>query len=247
MEKIKSCYGWFQSKLKDQDFIQRSNVVVTVSLEMYRCMVSSFLILFVPQKCGDHVCTLSENMLGDDPLYKSGLVLNFVTMGSMLAMYGFEMYRENKLIDYMDVNPQKPNSNDEVKEAMETMSDKRRTLILSLDKNYQRSSYTSMIFFTANTILSGFVVYKYYLDNQTTMTYITNTLFMVSKLADVYTTVSTPDYVFYSAYLKGKIQYNDADADKSPSPIKKEIEIIPMTQESISTDSITIEVKEEVV
>jgi hypothetical protein len=185
-------------------------------------------------------------MLGDDALYKAGLTLNFVTMGSMLAMYGFEMYRENKLIEYMDVNPAKPNSNDEVKEAMETMTDKRRSLILSLDKNYQRSSYNSMIFFCANTVLSGFVVYKYYLDNQTTMTYITNTLFMVSKLADVYTTVSTPDYVFYSAYLKGKIQYNDADGDKTPSPIKKDVEMTPMVNET-STESVSIEIKEEVV
>lgn len=246
MDKIKSCYTWFQNKLKDQDFMQRTNVITTVSLEMYRLMVSSFLILFVPQKCGDHVCSLSENMIGDDPLYKSGLVLNFVTMGSMLTMYGFEMYRENKLIEYMDVNPQKPNSNDDVKDAMVSMTDKRRSLILSLDKNYQRSAYNSMVFFCANTVLSGFVVYKYYLDNQTTMTFITNILFMISKLGDVYTTVSTEDYVFYSAYLKGKIQYNDADQDKTPSPIKQEIEIIPMTPET-STESVSVEIKEEVV
>jgi hypothetical protein len=38
---------------------------------------------------------------------------------------------------------------------------------------------------------------------------------MSTKLADVITTVKTEKNVFYSAYLKRKIQYNDVDPDKS--------------------------------
>ena len=37
---------------------------------------------------------------------------------------------------------------------------------------------------------------------------------MVTKLADVYSNVNTEKNVFYSAYMKGKIQYNDVDPDK---------------------------------
>jgi hypothetical protein len=73
--------------------------------------------------------------------------------------------------------------------------------------------------FIVNTILSGFVVYEYYLDSQTTSTYITNILFMVTKLADVYANVNTEKNVFYSAYMKGKIQYNDVDPNKIVSPL----------------------------
>jgi hypothetical protein len=69
--------------------------------------------------------------------------------------------------------------------------------------------------FIINTILSGFVVYEYYLDSQTTSTYITNILFMVTKLLDVHSNVNTEKNVFYSAYLKGKVQYNDVDPDKA--------------------------------
>mgnify|MGYP000282887204 CR=1 FL=1 len=68
-----------------------------------------------------------------------------------------------------------------------------------------------------NTILSGFVVYKYYLDDKTTSTFITSVLFMITKMGDVYSTVSTEKNIFYSAYLKGKIQYNDLDANKDLS------------------------------
>jgi hypothetical protein len=37
---------------------------------------------------------------------------------------------------------------------------------------------------------------------------------MITKLSDIYATVHTEENVFYSAYLKGKIQYNDVDPDK---------------------------------
>ena len=79
-----------------------------------------------------------------------------------------------------------------------------------------------IVIFIINTILSGFVVYNYYLDNQTTTTYITNILFMVSKLADVYSNVNTDKNIFYSAYMKEKIQYNDVDPDKQLLLIENE-------------------------
>ena len=71
-----------------------------------------------------------------------------------------------------------------------------------------------MVCFTLNSILSGIIVYEYYLDNQTTTTFITNLLFMVMKLADVYSTVHTEQNIFYSAYLKSKVQFNDIDPNK---------------------------------
>ena len=37
---------------------------------------------------------------------------------------------------------------------------------------------------------------------------------MLTKMADVYSTVNTEKNIFYSAYMKGKVQYNDVDPDK---------------------------------
>jgi hypothetical protein len=37
---------------------------------------------------------------------------------------------------------------------------------------------------------------------------------MITKLADVYSTVNTERNIFYSAYMKGKIQFNDVDPNK---------------------------------
>ncbi len=252
---LNGIWDYCKKKMNDQDFMQKVNVGVSVSLELYRVMVGSFLILFVPQKCGENVCSLSENLESENILYTAGLVSNFVTMGTMAVMYGFEIYRENKLITYLEVNPNKPSDNNSVSNVINNnLSEKRKKLILSLDKNYQRASYSSMLMFVTNTVLSGFVINKYYLDNQTTTTFITNTLFLVSKLADVYTTVNTDEYIFYSAYLKGKIQYNDIDLTPPSSPssqisiiIEPEPETETETGKVAEQEMVIVEMKEEVV
>ena len=203
-----------QDKLGDQDFMQKVGMAPIVALEMYRVIVSSFLVLFVPQKCDDHVCTLSENMVLEHDLYNAGLVFNFLTMAAFLAMYTLEVKRENRLITYLEVNKVKASDNESVGLALNKLAVDKRDSIWELDKYYIYSGWTAIIMFIINTILSGFVVYEYYLDSQTTSTYVTNILFMVTKLADVHSNVSTEKNVFYSAYLKGKVQYNDVDPDK---------------------------------
>ena len=211
LEKIK---GKINDKINDQDFNQKMAVSIAVILELYRVLVSSFLVLFVPQKCDDHVCSLSENMVFENHLYNAGLVFNFITMASFLAMYTLEIKRENRLITYLEVNKAVASDNNSVGTALEKLSVEKRDSIWQLDKYYMYSGRASIIIFIVNTILSGFVVYEYYLDSQTTSTYITNILFMVTKLADVYANVNTEKNVFYSAYMKGKIQYNDVDPNK---------------------------------
>jgi hypothetical protein len=206
-------------KLEDQDFNQKVAVSITVVLELYRVLVSSFLVLFVPQKCDDHVCSLSENMVLEHDLYNAGLVFNFITMASFLAMYTLEIKRENRLITYLEVNKSVASDNNSVGTALEKLPQDKRDSIWQLDKYYMYSGRASIVIFIINTILSGFVVYEYYLDSQTTSTYITNILFMVTKLADVYANVNTDKNVFYSAYMKGKIQYNDVDPNKLVLPL----------------------------
>jgi len=203
-----------KNKINDQDFQQKIAFIPLVAIELYRVLVSSLLVLFVPQKCNDHVCSLSENMIWENHLYNAGLIVNFITLFSFLTLYYCEVKRENRLITYLDVNKNVPCDNDSVGKVLEMLPLEKRNNILLLDKWYQRTSYASIFLFMFNTILSGFVVFDYYLDNQTTSTYITNILFMLTKLGDIYATANTEKNVFYSAYLKGKIQYNDVDPDK---------------------------------
>jgi len=211
------------SMLDDQDFKQKLGMSVTIIVELYRVLVASFLILFVPQLCDDHVCSFEENaQTGTDPLYNAGFVMNCITLASFVVMYYAESGRERKLIAYMDVNTKVPSDNQSVGNLLVSLPESKRDTILYFDKLYCRTAYAALVCFITNTILSGFVVYKYYLDDQTTTTFITSVLFMIQKLADVYATVNTEQNIFYSAYLRGKIQYNDVDKDKK---IEKTVEL----------------------
>ena len=201
-------------KLHDQNFIQKISVIPVFIVELYRVMISSFLILFVPQKCGDHVCSYSENMTGGSVLYSAGIIFNFITMMSFLIMYVFEIKRENRLITYLEVNKSVASDNDAVQKLIESLPEEKRNSIWTLDKCYQRSGYISIGCFIVNSTLSGVVIYQYYLDSQTTTTFVTNIIMMISKLSDVYSTVNTEKNIFYSAYLKGKVQFNDVDPNK---------------------------------
>ena len=229
MERQKSTLKQIHEKVTKQDTNQRLNVTILVTLEFYRVLVSSLLILFVPQKCQEHVCTLSENMETESKLYTAGLAINFITLAVFLTMYALEVKRENRLITYLEVNKSNPTDNESVGRAILRLPEEKRNSILHLDKYYQQSAYVAMVVFTLNAIVSGLVVYEYSLGNQTTTTIITNILFMVMKLADVYVTVNTDKNIFYSAYLKGKIQFNDVDSDKVEEPPVEKQPTLEMT------------------
>lgn len=198
-----------------QDTSQKLGVASIVAVEIYRALVASFLILFVPQSCGDHVCSFSENAeTGPDPLYNAGFVFNCITMAAFSGLYYVEVRREGKLIAYLDVNTEKPSDNDSVGAVLTKLPKYCSDAILYYDSLYIKAGYFVIGCFIINSILSGLVVYKYYLDDKTTTTYITSVLFVVQKLLQVYATLKTEKNVFYSAYLTGKIQYNDIDKDK---------------------------------
>jgi hypothetical protein len=199
----------------NQDTNQKIGVAATVVVEFYRALVASFLILFVPQDCGGHVCSFSENaQTGPDPLYNAGFALNCITMAAFAVLYYAEVRREGKLIAYLDVNPAKPSDNVAVGLVLGELPKYCSEAILYYDGLYIKAGYTVIVCFAVNTVLSGLVVYKYYLDDKTTTTYITSVLFVIQKLIQVYATLKTEKNVFYSAYLSGKIQYNDVDNDK---------------------------------
>jgi hypothetical protein len=203
-----------ENKLSDQDFKQKTNAFIIVLIEIYKVLAASLLILFVPQKCDDHVCSYEENFESDSNTYTGGLVINFLTLALFMVLYGIEIKRENRLITYLEVNIAKPSDNVSVGNALNHLPLEKKQAILSLDKIYNKLGKCSIVLFVANSILSGLIVYNYYLDSQTTTTFITNIFFMSGKIYDVYVNVNTEENVFYSAYLKTKVQYNDVDPNK---------------------------------
>lgn len=213
-EKRTSIMDMIKAKQNDQDFNQKMNVAITLVLELYRVLMGACLVVFVPQKCDAGICSLSQNINRSDSLSQTAIAFNAITVFSFLALYFVEVKRENKMINYLEVNRFTPVDNETVGQALEQLATDKKQSILDYDGYYQKTGYISTAAFTFNAILSCIVVYNNYLDNKTLTVFLTNILLMGMKVVDVFSTVNTKKNVFYSAYLKNKVQYNDVDPDK---------------------------------
>ena len=216
-------FSLIKNRLTNQDSKQKISACIDILTELYRVLMSTLLILFVPQNCNGQMCTIKENMQFINIQYNSGLVFNFITLFIFTIMYYYESSRENMLINYLDVNKNLPADNESVGKILHLLPNDKKKRILSIDYYYQKIGYLSILFFIINTILSGSIVYKYYLGNQTTTTFITNIIFMITKLTNVYTLVNTEKNIFFSAYLKEALQFNDVDSNKK---VINEIELV---------------------
>tara|TARA_A100001035_G_C27778208_1_gene500245 strand:- start:2143 stop:2817 length:675 start_codon:yes stop_codon:yes gene_type:complete len=204
----------FSKLLSDQDAKQKINVMFTLLLEVYRVLMGAMLIVFIPQDCDGEICSLSENVNRDDGgVTKSAFALNLFTLLSFLILYKIEVSRENKMIDYLHVNGEKPRDNDAVKEALELLNPVKKEEIWKLDDHYQKAGYFCMFAFGTNSIISTYVIGTNYLNDKTLTALLTNLLFMGFKIYDVFAVVNTEKNVFLSSYLTKKIQFNDIDPD----------------------------------
>tara|TARA_B100000242_G_C42984712_1_gene457070 strand:+ start:339 stop:1085 length:747 start_codon:yes stop_codon:yes gene_type:complete len=197
-----------------QDFKQKTSVVTTLMLEIYRVLMGAFLVIFVPQKCDETICTVNQNVTRNDTMSIIAISFNSITLFTFLVLYFIEVKRENKLITYLEVNKFEPLDNDSVGSALKKLPLKKKNTIWNYDLYYKKAGNLSTIVFVLNAIISSVVLYGHYLDSKTVTVYLTNVLFMGSKVYDVYNTVNTKRNIFYSAYLKKKVQFNDVDPDK---------------------------------
>jgi len=197
--------------ITSQNFKQKVNMVISVSMELYRVMITSLLLIFIPQQCGDHTCTITENTYNKEYNYFIGLIINYITVCSFIVMYFTEMRREEKLIKLLEVNDTISTDNISVGKRIEMFPEYKKQQLFIVDLQYQISSLFVLIVFVINTTYSGMILYNHSLGNQTIINYITNILFMFSKLSTVFVIINTDKNIFFSAYMNTKVQFNDID------------------------------------
>jgi hypothetical protein len=200
-------------KITDQDKSQKLAVLATLVLELYRMLTSSLLLLFVPQSCKGQLCSISDNLNWNPNHYQYNfcICVNFITLFTYTCLYYTELKRENRLIKYLDVNPEMPSSNEAVENTLQNIALEKKLKILAIDKHYQRISYISIGMYVFNSIVSGVIIRRFYFGTQTTTSFITSLLFMFTKLLNVYQVSNTEEHIFYSGYMKTFVQFNDLD------------------------------------
>lgn len=226
-----SIFEQLQEKQNDQDFTQRMNVTSAFLFEIYRVLMGTLLIMFVPQKCGDEMCGMTEQLISANPVMNVNFAVNIVTFICFSCLYYTEVTRENKLIEYLDVSKEHARDNVSVGEALKLLPLDKKQQILNKDKMYKYLSYFALGSFVVNSVFSGISVYQNYLDDKTTTVFLTNVMFLASKLGDVYKIANTEENVFLSAYLTRKIQFNYVDEDYM---IPEDERVIELNEENLS-------------
>uniref|UniRef100_A0A6C0C346 Uncharacterized protein n=1 Tax=viral metagenome TaxID=1070528 RepID=A0A6C0C346_9ZZZZ len=193
--------------------------------------MATFLVIFVPQKCDDEVCTISNNFLKRDSLYFAALVSNFITFTSVLYFYFVEIKRENWCIEYLDIDISKPN--DYLDQEIESYPKYKKQMNL-LNKQYLRSLYTSSTLLIVNFGLSGIAIGFNYVGTNTATTMLSFFLLISNKLYIAYITgnESVNKERALSAYMKTAKTYNTIDEDYRIADISTENIIISVEEKT---------------
>lgn len=193
---------------------QKLDVALSFGVEFYRSAMAAFLVIFVPQKCGDDLCEMLENMfMRKGILYSAAASLNIVTFISFSYLYYVEIHRENKLIEYLEMNPELAKDDETMRLVVANLDQDRQDELYAINRTYHHAGYFAMLSFAANTAVSAIPIVQNSIDLTTFTVLITNVLYNSTKLLEVYAIVSADKNVFYSAYLTERQQFNDIDPD----------------------------------
>lgn len=206
---MSSLYNKKKENTCSQDYRQRVFVGIELIIEIYRVIIGTCLITFVPQMCGNENCEyiwyLSGKTFIDIAYY-----MNIGTLFIFLTLFIIELIRENRIISYLEVTPLLGTDNEGVGEIINKLDPVKRKRLYCIDTVYVTWSSFSLCCFVVNTTMSGIIII-HNLDNKTITTFITNILFMFTKLYRIYFIINTEKNIFYSAYIMNFMQFNDLD------------------------------------
>jgi len=187
---------------------QRLSIVLFGCFEAYRTIISSFLIVFVPQKCGAYSCTIIENIIPKDNLEIVAISVNTFMALYFCVLFSTERIRETTVKKYLVPDKSYPTDKDYLINMISQMEsiDKRR--ILKLNRIYRILAQFLLFLFFVNAGISCAVIQKNYLNNTTVTVFVTNALFMINRIYKSLKITSSGEYNIYSAYRTDSILYN---------------------------------------
>ena len=190
-------------------YSQYATIFLSNCLDGYRAVISSFLTVFVPQRCpeGD-ICSLYNNVVPRDNLEQVAIIFNALMAFYFCNLYYFEVNREKTIKEYLEISKNSSTSKHSLIKMMCNMQNEKRRVVLRMNNGYRIIGIYMLFFFFLNCGVSWAVVYKNYLDNSTFITFTTNALFMITKIYSVLKITSSGEYNIFSAYLSDHLVYN---------------------------------------
>ena len=196
----------------DADTRQRLTSTLMLVAQLYRVVTGCFLTVFVPHSCGDTMCSFTHNLTSTDSLHEIALLFNTFCFLCFLFLYFAEASREAFAIEYLDIEPSKPNDNlDEAIERYPTL----KSRMFALNSRYSRAVSICTVAHTANLGVSLIDICHAWPGSPAIAPLVSYTMLVNSKLIGARTVAkeSLSSERMYSAYLTTPRTYNAIDKD----------------------------------
>lgn len=223
----------------DVDLVQRLKVGGTFLIELYKVGVGCMLTLFVPQACGDEICTFRQNYEKTAGYNRTALITNGLSLLMFVVSYGVELRRENWAIHYLDVDYDKPDNS--LKEIIrgEPELDKKMD---RLNKIYYYTLLATSGVYVVNMGLMGKILYEDYHSMSTVSCTASFALLVLMKLYNslCVARVSIKQDEMRSAFLKEFTSFNVLDVDY----VKKKYGTESRSESGVALEDVSVEIPE---
>ena len=194
------------------DTKQRIKTSVTFMMEFYKVLMGTMLGVFVPYPCGNHICSITENIFTDNVFHFYTNVCNYITCLFVLFFYIIELNRENWCITYLDVNKNLSAYNlDSEIEKYPTI----KTKMNKLNKYYLTISSISLIILIINFIVSSINISFNFIGMNAVTSIVSFFMLVMGKLSTALDTgkKSVRKELALSSYMTEQKVYNTIDVD----------------------------------
>lgn len=196
----------------DQDIIQRCKVAGIFLLQVYKVTTGTMLSLFIPQSCGDQVCSLRDNYENADGYHQTVFYWNAFSMATFFTYYLIELRREEWAIKYLDID------NNQSDNALKDIIVKEPHLDKAMDRLnwwYYRSLLFNCGTYGINLALSAKLVKDGYHSSSTLSCFASFSLLVLMKLYNSLDVArqSVKNDKMMSAYMSEFVSFNVLDSD----------------------------------
>ena len=207
----------------DQDITQRIKVAGFFVLELYKITTGTLLSLFVPQRCDEHVCTITENLNNKETYHSIVMYTNFVSMFLFFSYYIVELYREEWCVRNLDVDNNY--SDNHLKQVIVKLPNLNNRMD-KLNYIYYNLFNLNCLIYTINLGVSVKLLKDNYHSSATISSFCSFVLLVLMKFYGSYevSRKSIKEDKMTSSFIKEFISYNVIDKDlfakKNLDPIK---------------------------
>ena len=137
------------------------------------------LSLFIPQSCGEKMCTLTENYENRQIYHRTLFYWNTISMLLFIMCYGIELRREEWCVKYLDIDNNYPDNSLKKIIVQENVLDNKMD---KLNKYYYNILLVTSFTYFTNIVLTIKMIGDNYHSNSTISCFMSFTLLVLMKI-----------------------------------------------------------------